>query len=162
MNLFITSKSPAKSAKYLSQDRLRLNKQILECSQMLANAIINSFENFPKNMQTKKRKEFYLPKKVNGDFYKKTHVNHPVSKWVMQNERNYRWTYLFFYELCEIYKKLRGKNHGCASDENDDKFFYGVYFLPDAKKKTPFINCTPYKDLPVFKAYKKHLANKWK
>jgi len=144
MNLFITSKSPKKSAKFLSQDRLRLNKQILECNQILATALhLNGAD---------KR---FMPYKKNGDRYKPTHEKHPICKWVASSLDNFMWALEFMNELCKYNLK-----HACKANIPLLSFTGNCFIKSNGFNG--FENCTPYKDLPVFNAYKKHLADKWK
>jgi hypothetical protein len=110
MNLFITSKSAKKSAEYLSQDSIRLNKQILECNQILATAL------FLNNAD-----ERFMPFKKNGSKYK--------------------------------------PYHACKCNIPLLSFAGNCFMKPKGFFK--FHNETPYKNIPVFEAYKKHLNDKW-
>ncbi len=144
MNLFITSKSPVKSAKYLLKDKIRLNKQILECNQILATALhLNGAD------------EKFMPYKKNGNRYKPTHIHHPICKWVAKSLDNFMWTLEFMNELCKLNPK-----HCCKS--NIPLLSFAGNCFMKSNGFNGFLNCTPYKDLPVFVAYKKHLEDKWK
>lgn len=146
MNLFITSKSAKKSAEYLSQDSVRLNKQIVECGQLLAYAGFNN--GCPKK---------YLPYNSKGEHYKTktSHKFHKVTKWVEKSFANYQWTLDFMLEC----HKLFNKPHKTICNISLFRFI-GNNFIP-AGELTDFCNDTPYKNIPVFKAYKKHLNDKW-
>ena len=71
MNIFYTNKNPRLSAEYL--DDLRLNKMILESCQMLSTTLHCLVENPPENL------------------YKRTHENHPCSKWTRESKENFKW-----------------------------------------------------------------------
>jgi hypothetical protein len=74
MNIFVTSPSAKLSALWL--DDKRKNSQIRESVQLLSNALGN-----PEGC------------------YKKTHHNHPCSKWVAADPRNFNWLYEHCYWL---------------------------------------------------------------
>ena len=51
--------------------------------------------------------------------YRKTHANHPCSKWVRESLSNYIWLCRFGLELCKEYTYRYGKTHKCQAVIND-------------------------------------------
>ena len=47
----------------------------------------------------------------NRFLYKKTHVNHPCSKWVRNNSANYQWTFDLFHAIALEYEYRYGRQH---------------------------------------------------
>lgn len=136
MNIFVTDPSPVISAKNL--DDKRVIKMILESAQMLSTAIWEC---------------------GGTGFYKPTHKNHPCSKWARENVSNYIWLKEHFGALSAEYTLRYGKKHKC--EDYDQDIVEGVRLLPDGTR-TPFPNCTNYKDIEdVHEAYKLCLADKW-
>jgi len=145
MNIFVTSQSPYKCAKYL--DNKRLIKMCLETAQILSTALVL---NGCKNQQ----------------LYKPTHINHPCAKWVRQTKRNYLWSLAHFNALCEEYNRRYGKIH--ASFRLFKTFVENKNILPHGKL-TKFPNCAAnqklgidFKHLPVFTAYRMYLFERFK
>lgn len=140
MNIFITSPSPAKSARFL--DDKRAIKMILESAQMLSTAL----------------RGYGMD---DNRLYKACHVNHPASIWCRQNRSNFNWLLAHFRALCEEYTKRYGKVH--------KSFGLYPIFVENAKiipkgKRTDFANCAAnkelnldFKHLPIFEAYEKYL-----
>lgn len=46
--------------------------------------------------------------------YKKTHANHPSTKWVRHSKENYWWLYQTFVHLCNIYENNTGRKHATS------------------------------------------------
>lgn len=90
MNIFATSPCPIKSATYLQGKRA--TKMVLESAQLLSTALrVHGYE---------------------GDkAYKKTHLNHPCTKWVCESRENYKWLLDHFKALSEHFTKRSGKIH---------------------------------------------------
>lgn len=95
MNIFILDKNPKKCAEYHSDKHVV--KMILELTQLLTCAQYFNHNNNPP----------YL------NCYKKTHVNHPMAKWVRENYNNYLYTLILALHLCQEFKYRRNKTHGC-------------------------------------------------
>jgi len=57
--------------------------------------------------------------RLNPVIYRKTHVNHPCSKWVRETKGNYDWAYRMFAELCDEYGYRYGKTHLCWTKLKD-------------------------------------------
>ena len=136
MNIFVTSYDPVACARFL--DDKRLIKMILESAQLLSTAL----------------------NECNGpEVYKTTHKNHPCSIWVRQSRFNYKWLLDHFLALCHEYTKRFNKTHKCYGYYS--VFNAGIPLLPDLPR-TPFINCTPFKDIKdVHLAYRECLKQKW-
>ena len=90
MNIFYLHKDPEQAAKY--QYNKHVVKMILESAQMLCTAH-HHYGNCDK-----------VP-------YKKTHYNHPSTKWVRENAYNYMWLYKHMLALGREYTKRYGKEH---------------------------------------------------
>lgn len=144
MNVFILNPSPSISAftlwvtdKFMNHRRPK--KMLLGACQLLSNALYEQGLPYP---------------------YKPTHLHHPCSIWT--RERGYKWVYAYAVLLDDLYELTTGKKH--KGWQKCYPFFSTVpkdildkYPEPDSVE---FVNCTPYKDLPVLDAYKKHLKNK--
>ena len=89
MNIFYLHPDPKVAASYF-YDKHKV-KMILECAQMLCTAhIALGNENVP---------------------YKKSHLNHPSSVWVRENNENYQWLYNHMLALGEEYTNRYKKTH---------------------------------------------------
>jgi len=135
MNIFVICSDPKRNARML--DNKRVVKMVLETAQLLSNAMIHYTGQGP---------------------YKQTHWNHPCSVWVRQSTVNYRWLLSLFSELCAEYTRRYGKIHKCQ--QLFDIFDKAVLVSND--NLTPFKNCTDFKDLPTFAAYRMAMKTKWK
>jgi hypothetical protein len=145
MNIFITDKSPCKSAENL--DDKRVVKMILESAQMLSTA------------------HHELNSPVKEHVYRPTHVNHPCNVWVRATKGNYVWLYEHFVALCEEYTKRFGKIHKSFAEKNT----YLAVFPRSEGSLTDFPNCAKNDSLgidcsaieDVCEAYKKYLTLRW-
>lgn len=108
MNIFMLDKDPKTCAKYHSDKHVV--KMILELTQLLICAQYFNHDDAPP---------------YNG-CYKKTHVNHPMSKWVRESYNNFIYTYKIAMYLCKEFKYRRNKNHAC------------IYHLRKIRKLKPF------------------------
>ena len=86
MNIFVLDESPIVSAKYACDKHVV--KMILESAQMLC--AIHPQGTAP---------------------YKRTHYNHPCTKWVRESAKNYEWLLIHAYALCDEYTRRYGKVH---------------------------------------------------
>lgn len=91
MNLFILDLCPEKAAKYHCDKHVV--KMILEVAQMLSTA------------------HWIYDDKPNEKLYKKTHINHPCTKWIRENDKNYLFAYEIFINLCKEYTNRYNKIH---------------------------------------------------
>ncbi len=134
MQLFITNINPKICAKHL--DDLRLNKIIVESAQLLSTA---------------------YPELIDKP-YKPTHVNHPLVKWLLKSRMHYFWTVDYLKALCDE-RKTRFPN--CKLHKTEERF-KSIQSGDWVLEEHDFHNCTPYKNLPTFEAYRKTLITKWK
>ena len=91
MNIFYLDKDPARAAAYHCDKHVV--KMILESCQLLSNAM-------PDNLAR----------------YKRTHVNHPCSKWVQESPANFAWLCNLTLNLLHEWSKRYGKpphTHKC-------------------------------------------------
>lgn len=136
MNLFAVDPLPGMSA--IALDDRRLVKMVLETAQLLSTAVHQGAVF------------------ADGEVYRPTHVNHPVSKWVREDARNLGWTFLYFHALLNEYEMRFKRRHAC-------NVIAQRLLLPEAFSSDPatFCNCTPYPELPVHGAYRLTLNVKW-
>lgn len=152
MNIFVSSKSPIKSAKQL--DNKRVVKMILESAQLLSTAMHFHINNAPEAF-----KNINIP-------YRSTHINHPCTIWVCKTRANYWWLFRHFISLCNEYQLRYGKTHKCYQYLGD--FYVGARVIPQGDL-TQFPNCTSNKGKGIcfkhindpVKAYKAYLSARW-
>lgn len=125
MNIFILDESINESVKcYVDR---HCTKIVIELAQMLSTAhrVLSSDET-----------------QLNPVIYKKTHVNHPCSKWIRESKGNYDWAYRMFAELCSEYSYRYNKTHLCWTKLKD--VLAGPPELIDSSMKmTPFALAMP-------------------
>jgi hypothetical protein len=146
INIFVTSKCPIQSAKYL--DTKRVSKMILESAQMLSTAI---------------REHGY----TDDDVYKSTHKNHPSNVWCRTTRANYMWLYEHYRALALEYYARRRKWHK-SWEKLNVKLLEGAEWIPEGEL-TPFANCAANQSKGVsYKhienttiAYQLYLADRW-
>lgn len=137
MNIFVVDPKTNESAKIL--DDLRLNKMIIETAQLLSTAMrIHGY--------------------TGNTIYNVTHQNHPCAIWARETRANYNWLLSYFQDLIMERKARTPKHH--KTYDKEIFFKQGKTLIPDGEL-TPFVNCTPYKDMDVFEAYKRTLKDKW-
>jgi hypothetical protein len=139
MNIFIISASPHECAIML--DDKRLVKMTTETAQMLSSAL-SEYNAVP--------------------FYKRSHANHPCSKWVGASRENFMWTIQLLSELNSEYVRRYNKdvNH-LAYTKAISACVTQIDKIPEGQL-TPFVNCSLFKDeSDVIKAYKKTMVQKW-
>jgi len=93
MNIFVFDPDYNKSAEY--HNDVHVSKMLLEVCQLLCTA--HHVYGTDKD---------YIP-------YRKTHENHPCTKWVRESVGNYLWTVEFARALCREYEFRFEKTHGC-------------------------------------------------
>ena len=165
MQIFVTDKSPYFSA--INLDDLRLNKMILESSQLLSAALyIHGVD------------ETILPSKPG--WYK-----HPLAKWTAEYLEHYKWVFAHFAHLLEEFFYRKGKHHKyypftkfyynkiCYLTNKPEIDRYTGYKLPPQYVDTltscgsifvpKFYNATTMKnvDKPIYGIYKDYLNWKW-
>ncbi len=138
MNIFVLSEDPWKAAEM--QCDQHVVKMPLETAQMLSTA------------------HHIIGTDIDKDkIYKKTHVNHPCTKWVRENSSNYKWTVKHFKALLKEFKKRYDNEHKCGEllpyleqlpNFTEDKI---------TGERTPFAQAVPeeYKGKEAVKAYRK-------
>ncbi len=116
MNIFLVDKNPRICAESLCD--LRLNKMILETTQMLCTV-------YPS----------YWPalSKANSDkLYKATHMNHPCTAWARRDIHNYCWLIIYLNELHNEYTYRRDRTHKCRG-------LFPMLMKPVQDKVQPYI-----------------------
>ena len=84
MNIFFLDSSPSQAAIYNVDSHVR--KIILEAAQMLSSA----YDSAP---------------------YRKTHVNHPMTRWCRESRGNFEWALAHGFALCREFTYRFGKTH---------------------------------------------------
>ena len=144
MNIFVTDKDPVIAAQNLCDKHVI--KMILESAQMLCAA----FEN--------------------GEApYKRSHYNHPCTKWARESQSNYEWLLTHAYALCDEYSSRYNKTHKSLETIDWCNIHYSELNMPDIGL-TPFAQAMPdqYKNANVMQAYRdyyngeKAYFSKWK
>lgn len=138
MNIFVVDDDQTVCAQIL--DDLRLRKMLLETAQLLCTAA-----------------RFYGS--VNPILYKSTHEQHPCSIWTRKSYSNYNWLLIYFIKLHDEYIFRFNKTHLSFTKLYRELVIEGVN-IPGGER-TEFANCSLYKDLDVFNAYKITLVEKW-
>ena len=151
MNIFVTSMDPMAAASHL--DDLRLNKMILESTQVMAMA-----------MDMCGADPTILPKTKAGTTYKVNgpHRRHPVTIWTANNSFNYNWHLKYLMALHGEYHYRHNKTHGCYDCMATMQVFQPRDLNIYLGNRTQFFNCSAYKDQPVLLAYQLTLLDKWK
>ena len=138
MNIFVLDLNPYIAAKM--QCDKHVVKMVLESAQLLCTA------------------HRVLTPDVEYPFqYRKTHFNHPCSKWLRQSTENYEWLVHHFVGLCHEYTRRYNKTHMC-----EQKFLTDSTWLLVPPNPTPYGIMTPfaqampdeYKNDDVVKAYR--------
>lgn len=115
MNIFILDECPDKAARF--QCDKHVVKMVLETTQLLMNCHDNAS-------------------------YKRTHYNHPCSRWVRESYRNYIWLLEHGFCLASEYTKRYNREHACY-----EKIAALSWKDPGLPKipRTPFVICVPEK-----------------
>jgi len=117
MNIFVLDKDPFKAAQM--QCDKHIVKMILETAQLLCSI-------FPENTAP----------------YKRTHYNHPCSKWTRESYGNYAWLIHHGLALCDEYTYRYNKQHKCR-DIILWCHYYGRIEYFNSLELTPFSKCMP-------------------
>ena len=134
MNIFAISNSPTDCAQLL--DDKRLVKMTLETTQILSTVMHSSGYIGP---------------------YKITHANHPVVKWVAENDSNFKWTVELLSEMCKEYTFRYGKIHKCQQ-------YISIFNTVSLRSSdmSEFADCSSSEGDDIYSRYKNCLVNKWK
>ena len=102
MNIFFLSFNPKECAEYHCDKHVV--KMILETAQLLYTCLWTTFDNdeFIKDAPLTKSGQ---------KGYKKSHINHPCSRWLRDSNKNYIWLCSFGLELCNEYSYRYGRIH---------------------------------------------------
>lgn len=112
MNIFYLDPDPKVCAE-MHCDK-HVVKMILEYAQLLSTAhrVIDGDPVIELNTNGRKVKRWHLAdKNLDTRLFAATHVNHPCSQWVRQNDSNYRWLRELLWNLMIVYRKRYGKEH---------------------------------------------------
>ena len=145
MNIFVLDKDPIVSAQLMCDKHIV--KMILESAQMLCSP-------FP---------EGEAP-------YKRTHFNHPCSKWIRESTDNYEWLLTHAYALLDEYLNRYNKIHKSLDAIAWCDDHYHQLDLPVDIGLTNFVQAMPdeYKNEDAIVAYQTYYVNdkkyfaKWK
>lgn len=103
MNIFFLHHRPRKCAQYHCD--VHVVKMILETAQLLYTCLWMCNGDFDNTIKC-------APLTKSGNHgYRKTHVNHPCSKWLRESLFNYRWVCKLGVELCKEYTFRYSKIH---------------------------------------------------
>ena len=149
MNIFVTSDSPYQSAIVL--DTKRVQKMYVESMQMMATAL-----HLTDNHQ-------YLPIRVTERTpYLPCHQKHPCTLWVVESKYNYFWLWGHANALySELLARIGPPSTNDVHIRNLLKTKEGGYHINDVKARTPFKNCSLYKEMDLIEAYQKTMVKKW-
>lgn len=114
MNIFYIDNDPALAAQMLCDKHVV--KMPLETAQLLSTAHHIHGSDFV------------------DEIYKKTHINHPVTKWVAASRAHYKWTVSHFSALLTEYEFRYKKKHAC---EKLWTFLKNVPDIPTSKWTDP-------------------------
>lgn len=171
MNCFYLSDCPVTAARHHSL--VHVNKMLQEYAQMSSTAhrLLDgqltelTYTNYKGELVTG---EWYLHptdiitgnQVVKHHLCKHTHVNHPSSKWVRESSQHYYWMVTCGLELCRIWRKHKGVDHGYYQ-----RYLYlgsAPVNLPDnGFTPPPFCGDEDLRDFPVIKAYQHLMRRKF-
>ena len=100
MNLFVLDEDPVIAAKYHADKHIV--KQVLETFQMMGSAVIRHGATSDQ-----------MPLTSKGTPLKGGYHNHPVTRWVGENQENFHWSSIFGIALCAEYTFRYNKEHSC-------------------------------------------------
>lgn len=137
MQIFVTDVDPQKCA--FALDDKRVNSQVRESAQVLSAALHHIGMGAP-------------------DLYRPVAANELVV-WASQCRPNFEWLFTYAYCMSEEWSCRTAKVHAAHTViEHCGLLREGV---PDGTFRTPFINATTHKDLPVIEAYRSQLLIEW-
>lgn len=172
MQIFVTDPCPQKCAEAL--DDKRVNKMILESSQLLSAALFlnNAHEQDSGKMLSRK-----ISLNIMSNFVDSLNCsvsypcfpagpgwhNHPLAKWAAESRANYSWLNRHLFHLLVEYEARSDKRHAYA---NHSAFYTLSNAYIKGEKQTPFLNCTApqFKDSSrnIHKVYREYLSWKWR
>lgn len=113
MNIFVLDNNPKLAAQYLCDKHI--SKMLLESCQLLCSAFDQGT----------------AP-------YRRTHYNHPCSKWVRTSKQNYEWLIIHALSIAEEFLKRYGNGHASC------KVLCWVMENYESKLNLPNIGLTPF------------------
>lgn len=145
MNIFYTNHNPQFCAR--EHCTVHTRKMIIEYAQMLSTAHrVCDGDEFADE----------------DSLYKRTHENHPCTKWVRANSGNYRWLYACLKELCKIYWKSSGNKH--ATHRLLEYLQYCPVYIPNylcTWEPPPQAMPDEFKHKDIREAYKQYINSKY-
>ena len=146
MNLFLLHRKLRKAARY--HNNKHVVKMVLETTQILytSHYILNKSQNWQDKFKLK--------------IYRKTHVNHPICKWLIESVYNYKFTLKLGFLLCKEYKFRYNRTHKCYNHLKELSKNYPEYNISD-KKITKMPICMPdiYKQNDPVLSYRNYYNN---
>ncbi len=136
MNIFVIENNVDGCAKSLCDKHLV--KMILEYAQLLSTA-----------------HHILDPELDHSSIYRKTHINHPCTKWVIKSSSNYQWLFKLLVKCLLEYTRRYKKVHKTQSL---------LRYLKNTPRNiaigglTPFVQCMPdeYKGSDTVEAYRRY------
>ena len=147
MNIFAVSESTKLCA--MALDDIRLQKMVLETTQMLSTAAGHDYD--------------WMAEQFGIEAYKATHRNHPCTLWIGQTSANYAWGLDLFRKLSAEYtRRSGGKVHKCWREQRHALFALAEK-MPHGPR-TPFARATKGFDWieDTHQAYMAVLSHKWR
>lgn len=120
-------------------DDKRVNKMLLESTQMLCTALHIHGASFP-------------------DMYAPTHMTGPFTLWTAKCRGNFEWLWNYAFCLSEEWSARFAKVHGCHRILEECGLLRD--HIPEGER-TAFHNGTGLDEPDVFQAYRQYLLNKW-
>lgn len=110
MNIFFLDPNPIIAARYMCDKHVV--KMIVESAQLLSTAhrYIDG-----KAIFNGKKYLYILEPELENILYKETHINHPCSIWLRENDLHYHWLYEHFIALLSEYNYRYRKHHKTSS-----------------------------------------------
>jgi len=137
MNIFVLDNDIQINVQYYANKHV--NKMLLETAQLLSTAhrVLDEGD------------------VIDQRLYKKTHINHPCSKWVRQTKRNYIYGYELFKSLNGEFEYRFEKKH-LSWTKLGNVLQYPPKNIPQKNILTPFAQAMPekYKSFDAVKAYR--------
>jgi len=115
VNIFVLDKDPVTAAR--TQCDKHVVKMIVESGQMLSTThrVLDGVEYIDRTRNGRRIKRWRLPDNREQFLYKGSFVNHPCTKWTIENSANYDWHTTHALALCYEYTARYGKTHKSQS-----------------------------------------------
>ena len=169
MNIFVVDENPVNAARDLCNKHVV--KMVLETAQMLSTAhrVLDGNFYYREGKNGRKIPSYEHPNSVmNERLLLATMMNHPCTRWAMENTDNYYWLFSHGLELCREYERRYNKVH--ALYDLYDNFLHSIPMRIKHGKLTSFAQAMPdqYKGANAVQAYRNYYVNeksrfaKWK